>query len=112
MQVLVNTDKNIPGGEGLPGQVEQAVEQTLGRFSRWLTRVEVHLSDHNSQKGGSADKRCLIEARAAGRQPVVVTAEADSVGKALDGALDKMRRLLDSEQGRLDERASRAPTGG
>ena len=112
MQVQVHTDKHIPGSESLSQHVEGVVEKTLGRFSQWLTRVEVHLSDHNAQKAGNSDKRCLIEARAAGRQPVVVSHEAETVAKALDGAADKMQRLLDSEHGRLNERAGRTPTSG
>jgi ribosome-associated translation inhibitor RaiA len=77
----------------------------LERFSDQVTRVEVHLSDENSdKKSGGADIRCLLEARLAGRQPVAVTDEAATLEQAVDGAVRKMRRSLDSTLGRLQQR--------
>ena len=58
MQIQVNTDKNIPGKEGLARQIEGILSKNLGRFSAQLTRVEVHLSDENGAKSGRKDKRC------------------------------------------------------
>jgi len=48
--------------------------------------------------------RCLLEARLAGRQPVAVTDAAATVEQAVDGAVRKMRRSLDSTLGRLQKR--------
>ncbi len=65
----------------------------------------MHLSDENGEKhGGGADKRCLLEARPAGLQPVVVTAFADSLEQACHDAARKMQGLLDSKFGRIDGR--------
>ncbi|EIK42908.1 hypothetical protein O59_001189 [Cellvibrio sp. BR] len=104
MQIQVNTDKNIPGKEGLARQIEGILSKNLGRFSAQLTRVEVHLSDENGAKSGRKDKRCLLEARLAGREPAAVTGEAGTIEQAVAGASQKMVSLLDSELGKLSKR--------
>jgi hypothetical protein len=82
--------------------VTAEVETGLARYQDRLTRVEVHLCDVNGAKGG-IDCRCALEARAAGRQPVVVTSEAGSPDEAVSGAVEKMDRLLASTFDRLDD---------
>jgi ribosome-associated translation inhibitor RaiA len=78
------------------------VESALNRFSDHITRVEVHLSDENSEKkGGEHDMRCVMEARLEGRQPIAVTHQAATVDEAVDGAADKLTRLIESTLGRL-----------
>jgi hypothetical protein len=52
--------------------------------------VNFHLSDVNSHKFGLLDKRCLLEAHPAGRQPLVVTVEAPNVRSAIHAALTKL----------------------
>jgi hypothetical protein len=101
MQVQVNTDRHIEGREALATRVEAAVETALGRFRDEVTRVEVHLSDENSHKGGPNDKRCLMEARLAGRQPTAVTHSAPTVDQAVRGAAEKLARSIESTLGRL-----------
>ena len=101
MQIQMNTDSNIEGREALVAQVSAVVEGALSRFSDHITRVEVHLSDVNSDKGGNDDKRCLMEARLEGRQPIAVTHEAATVDQAIDGAADKLKRFIESTLGRL-----------
>ncbi|MEO7051253.1 MAG: HPF/RaiA family ribosome-associated protein, partial [Rhodanobacter sp.] len=92
----------IAGHEALAQNVEEVVERLLGRFSEQVTRVEVHLSDENgSSKSGAADKRCLLEVRLAGRQPVSVSEQAHTVNAAVTGASHKMIHLLESELGKL-----------
>ncbi|HEV2293941.1 MAG TPA: HPF/RaiA family ribosome-associated protein [Tepidisphaeraceae bacterium] len=104
MQVQVNTDNNISGSEGLTREVEDVVENTLGRFADRITRVEVHLNDVNADKPGDNDHRCMMEARLAGLQPIVVTHQAATLDQALDGAAKKLQRSLDSTLGKLNER--------
>lgn len=103
MQVQVNTDKNIQG-EDLAERVRTMVSDALDRFSDRVTRVEVHLSDENSHKAGDDDKRCLLEARPAGLQPIAVSHQADTLPQAIDGALDKLKRALESALGKQDRR--------
>lgn len=102
MKIQINTDDNVHQAEAQPEQTEAAIRSILDRFSEHVTRVEVHLSDENSNKKfGVADIRCLLEARLKGLQPVAVTDEAASVEQAVEGAARKMRRSLDSILGKM-----------
>lgn len=100
MQIQVNTDDSVEGRDALVSQVEVAVEAALERFGDQLTRVEVHLSDVNSGRGGSEDKRCMMEARPAGQQPVAVTHHGATLEEAYEGAAGKLENLLQSRFGR------------
>jgi ribosome-associated translation inhibitor RaiA len=108
MKVLVNTDRNIEGHEALAAHVSRVVEAALRRISEHIARVEVHLSDENGDKSGQNDKRCVMEARIEGRQPVAATHQAATLHEAVDGAADKLTRLVGSTLGRLrDQRSHR-----
>lgn len=100
MQIQVNTDDHIQGREALAERVSGEVARFVGRFSERITRIEVHLGDENAAKSGADDKRCLIEARLAGRQPIAVTHHAATLKAALNGAGKKLRDALDSVLGR------------
>jgi ribosome-associated translation inhibitor RaiA len=104
MQILVNTDNNIEGREKFATYVKGEVEHALGRFRERIIRVEVHLSDEKGTKGGQDDKRCVMEAHLNGLQPVAVTHHAASVGQAVDGAVQKMKRSLDSTLDKIEDR--------
>jgi ribosomal subunit interface protein len=113
MQIQFNTDESVDGREALARHAEEVVQRVLGRFSNDVTRVEIHLSDVNGQKAGENDKRCLMEARVAGRQPVAVTDQAGSLHQAIDGAAQKLKRSLDSTLGKLgDHQRNSPPPGG
>jgi ribosome-associated translation inhibitor RaiA len=102
MQIQINTDGNIEAHEQLAQQVEAVVRDGLQRFTEKITRVEVHLSDENSdKKSGAEDKRCLLEARLAGLQPIAVSHEAATIELAVEGALERLTHLLDSTLGRM-----------
>lgn len=103
MHIQVNTDDHIEGREALEVHVQSEVSSGLSRFSEHLTRVEVHLSDENAGKSGNADKRCLIEARPSGQQPVSVTNQAPSIEEALHGAVRKLKSLLETKFGQLHD---------
>lgn len=102
MQIQVNTDRNIQGGESLHERVQAMVADAVSHMSDRITRIEVHLSDENSDKGGDKDKRCMIEARLAGLQPVAVTHQAESLALAIDGAAEKLERALETTLGKLN----------
>ena len=107
MQIQINTDHNIEGREALSNHVSGIVETALNRVSDHITRVEVHLSDENGDKSGQNDKRCMLEARLEGRQPIAVTHQAATLEQAVDGAADKLVRLIESTLGRRHDRESR-----
>ncbi|ONI87965.1 ribosomal subunit interface protein [Actinosynnema sp. ALI-1.44] len=101
MQIQVNTDHNIDGGEKLATYVTTELAASLSRFDRWLTRVEVHLTVDAA--GRIDDKRCVIEARPAGAQPVAVTHHAGSVDDAYTGAAQKLEKVLDTKYSRAHD---------
>jgi ribosome-associated translation inhibitor RaiA len=107
VQIQINTDHNIGGHQAFIAQVSGRVESALDRFSTHVTRVEVHLSDENSHKHGLGDKRCVMEARLEGRQPIAVTHEAATLDQAIDGASGKLTRLIESTLGRKHDQKSR-----
>ena len=104
MKVQINTDNNINGSTKLTNYADATIRDVLERFSERITRVEIHLSDENSDnKSGIDDKRCLLEVRLASHQPLVSTHQAATIEQALDGAAKKMVHTLNSTIGRLDK---------
>jgi ribosome-associated translation inhibitor RaiA len=112
MQVLLNTDRHVTASEELTARVQAEVSASMERFGERVTRVEVHLGDENSGKAGAADKRCVMEARPAGRAPVAVSAQAASYELAITAATEKLERALASQLGKLDARSGGSARGG
>ncbi len=109
MQIQVNSGNRAAGGAALVVTVTGMVEAALARFSAHVTRVEVHMSDENGSKGGKDDKRCVLEARMEGRKPVAVVDNAASMKEAVQGALDKLVRMLDKTVGQMHEHRRDVP---
>ena len=116
MQVLVNSDHHIVGGEDLTERVQGLVEGRLERFAARITRVEVHLEDLNSATRGvraallsQRDKRCMMEARVGGLKPIAVSHEAPTLTEAIHVAADKLEREIAHALGRLEDKAGRRP---
>jgi ribosome-associated translation inhibitor RaiA len=103
MQIQVNTDHTIEGHEALAGRIRGVVEDALSGMSDHITRVEVHLTDERGPKRGKNDKRCMMEARLEGRPPIAVTDEASTLELAVDGAADKLARLIEHTLGKLHD---------
>lgn len=113
MQVLVNTDNHVEGGEGLNRHVESVVQAALERFGNRVTRVEVHLSDENSgKKEGDNDKRCVMEARVGGLQPVTVSEDGATIDQCIDGAAEKLEKTLAKTVDRLGDAKGRTSFAG
>jgi len=106
LQIQINSPR---GGEALANTITGMLEDALGRFSSHVTRLEVHLSDENGKKGGKDDKRCVLEARMEGRKPVAVVENAATVKQAVQGAMDKLVRMLDSTVGKQHEHRRNMP---
>ncbi|TRX74479.1 HPF/RaiA family ribosome-associated protein [Pseudomonas mangiferae] len=101
MQIQVNSDNHIEGGVRLEEWIRATLEQSLERFDDQLTRIEVHLGDENGEKSGAQDKRCQLEARPKGLQPVSVTHKAEALDLAVEGATEKLLHALDHLFGKL-----------
>ncbi|KAB1065905.1 HPF/RaiA family ribosome-associated protein [Salibacter halophilus] len=101
MKIQLNTDKNIQGSEALEKGVSEKINHELKHFDDRITRVEVHLSDVNADKGGENDIQCKIEARVEGMKPMFVESKNSSKEVALDEAVDKMKATLKSALGKM-----------
>lgn len=104
MKIQVNTGPNTDGREAMIRHAESVVAATLGHLTEHITRVEIHLSDENGEKGGSTDKRCVMEARLEQHQPIAVTQDAASIHQAIDDAADKLKHALDHALARRSAR--------
>jgi ribosome-associated translation inhibitor RaiA len=111
MQIQINSDHHSLATPELAARIQTLVRDALERYSDRITRVEVHLNDLNGVKGGSNDKRCLMEARLAGLGPVDVNHEAPSMELAIDGAMEKLERAIEHKLGKIAMTASGRRTG-
>ncbi|WP_338789993.1 HPF/RaiA family ribosome-associated protein [Bernardetia sp. Wsw4-3y2] len=104
MKVQFNTDNTIDGDARLEAFFSDMISKKLNRYDSHITRVEVHLSDENGKKEGLNDIKCLLEARFEGRQPIAVSAQEDTIEKAVSASIDKMKAALDSFLGKIQSR--------
>ena len=100
MTIQINTDNNLNVHEAFGNKLEDLLSEELSRFSEHITRLEVHLSDENGSKHGLNDKKCLLEARLAGKQPIVVKEEGNDYEQAVHGAIRKLKASLDTIMGK------------
>lgn len=108
----VRTDNHIRYSAELSDSIRADVEGTLvPRFADRLRRVEVYLEDVNGHKGG-IDIRCSIEVHLAGHPAVAAEDRADNVETAVEGAVDKVLRVLEKQLGRQEDRAGHTSAAG
>ncbi|MEM8758255.1 MAG: HPF/RaiA family ribosome-associated protein [Planctomycetota bacterium] len=88
--------------EMLDGRIRESLASTIGHLADRLTRLEVHLGDENAHKPGTADKRCLIEARPKGLDPIAVETHAGDYYDAVSDAAGKLKRALTTRFEKLD----------
>ena len=102
MHVQVNTSNGVDNKESLERWASDYLNEHLRRFNQDITSIEVQLTDENHVKGGGDDKRCMLEARMNGREPVAVTNYAANQDLAIRGAATKLAHALDHVFGKLD----------
>jgi ribosome-associated translation inhibitor RaiA len=74
---------------------QERVMKELAHMADRITRVEVHLGeDSHAHKSGGHDKRCMIEARPSGRQPIAVEHKGDDMKLVIAEAAGKLGRAL------------------
>lgn len=100
MTIQINADKNLSVHKTFRAQLDNLLSGELSRFSEHITTLKVHLSDENGSKKGLDDKRCMLEARLEGKQPIAVTDLADTYENAVDGAIQKLQSSLETIVGR------------
>ncbi len=95
MQVIINSDNQVDLNSDSIQHWQGEITNSLHRYGDWITRVEVHLTDENSNsKGGVSDIRCLLEARPAEKQPVSVEVRGPSAEHALADGIQTLNRRL------------------
>jgi predicted component of type VI protein secretion system len=102
--IQINTDNQVQSDAERDARLEEQIRQRLSRFEARITDVEVHVSDVNGPRGGSADLRCTLEARVNGIQPVAVAEHGATVDRAVMAAAKTAVRALDSQLGKLADR--------
>ena len=76
-------------------------------------RVEVFLTGVDALKTtGGPGKRCVLETRATGRPPIAVNAEAEKVKDAFNAAIEKLRRAVETDLGKLKDKNGRESVRG
>mgnify|MGYP003571176886 CR=1 FL=1 len=101
MQIEISAN-GFKATEAIREHVRTQVDHAIGHLGDRLTRVEVHLGDTNAKKGGPDDKRCMIEARPRGAQPVAIEHRSDDLYDAITEGASKIRRALTRKFERSD----------
>jgi ribosome-associated translation inhibitor RaiA len=105
MMILVSHDNHIKGSSELTAEVSDLIEGQLERFGEQITRVIVQLSDESgATKPVVNDKRCAIEVRLAGLEPICVIDRGNSVSQVIRGATNKLEDLIESTLEKLNRR--------
>ena len=107
MQVQVHAGDHVQGGESLAQWAQDEVQNKLSRFREHVTRVDVYLTDVDALREGGKGKRCVMETRATGRQPLAVNAEAEKIADAVHGSLEKLHRALETEIAKMRDKSNR-----
>ena len=110
MQIIINSNNQVPMNQDSIEQYQSEVAASLERFNDRITRIEVHLTDENSlAKGGVDDIRCLMEARPASQQPVSVEVRAASVEQAIREGTNTLKRRMNTmfEKSQTEKRRQR-----
>lgn len=113
MQIQVHSDATIQGGESLEAWAAEEIHSKLDRLKEHVVRVEVFLTGVDAMKStGGPGKKCVLETRANGRQPIAVNAEAEKVRDAFNAALEKLRRAVESDLDKLRDKKGRESVRG
>ena len=113
MQVQVHADDSIQGGESLAQWAQEEINTKMARLKEYVVRVEVFLTGVDALKStGGPGKRCVLETRATGRPPIAVNAEAEKVKDAFSGAIEKLRRAVEADLGKVKDKHGRESVRG
>ncbi len=92
MQIQIHTH-GVSNSDAVTERLQNEIETALKVFREQVTRVEAHLHDDNGPKHG-ADKRCVLEIRLAGHQPLAVEAADADLYAAITQAAGKAERAV------------------
>ncbi len=85
----------VKKSDSIDEHINERLGKELAHIADRITRVEVHLHDDNgSEKSGPQDKRVIMEARPAGRQPLAVEHKGDNMIQVISDGAGKLARAL------------------
>lgn len=88
---------DIQGSETIEQHIHEQVDKALGNLGEQVTRVEVHLRDDKQKRDAHNDKRCTMEVRLAGMEPLVVEDRGADIYAVISQAADKIKRIARRE---------------
>ena len=95
--------RDLAKTDAIESHIQGRGEHDLSRFADRLTRVEVHVGDLNGTKGGADDKRCMVEVRPAGADPIAVESTGGDLYAVISETVAKAERALDKRFGRAED---------
>ena len=107
MKLQINAG-DVDISDAIHAHIEKQVDNALRKFNGQVTRVEVHLRDHNGKHKHGADMECTMEVRLAGHQPHAVHAEAEDLYDAISAAAHKLERSTRRKLERHEAHQSKA----
>ncbi len=103
MQIQLNAAQGVAMSPALEEHIHNKLESVEKRFGEKLTRIEVYLTDVNGPKGG-VNKKCKLEARPRGGDPVMAESLHENAYDAVNGAAKRLETVLGSRFGKLERR--------
>lgn len=101
MQIQINPG-DVTVSDAMEEHIRTALDSAMRHVADRVTRIEVHLRDDASKKAGERDKRCTIEVRIAGMQPLAVEHQSDDLYDAIRQAAGKAQRAVEHKLDRRD----------
>lgn len=88
--------QHVERSDALEMHIRDRLAVALAPFADRITRIDVHLEDQNGRhRNTEGHRRCLIEARPAGYDPIAVREDGDDWYGAVSTASGKLRRALE-----------------
>lgn len=93
MKIQINYG-DVDKSEAIETHVREKVERAMSHMADEVTRIEVHLRDDKGQGRGENDKRCTMEARMSGRQPLAVEDRGADIYNVVNATAEKLKHAV------------------
>ena len=100
--------RGVSTAQSLSLALERKVHYALDRFERWITRVNLSLTDQNGERGGNNDKVCRVVLTLPRHAPIVVEERGPSVWAAASNAIERAAYSVSRLSARRKQRRTRA----
>ena len=93
MHIEINY-RDIQKTDAIEDHIRSVLDDALKHLSDRITRIEVHVGDDRPSEDVPNDKRCMIEARPRGMDPIAIEVREDDLYGAVSEAAGKLQRAL------------------